>query len=627
MALTANYSWSKPTVSGSSDTWGTELNTLIDSVDSQLKTVDTTASAALPKAGGTMTGKLNTAASATGGAGLNLPHGTAPTSPTNGDIWTTSTAAFVRITGVTNQIALATNNLSDLASASTARTNLGVAIGTNVQAYSANLTTFAGIAPSANVQTLLGAADYATFRSSLGLGSVALLSSVNNANWSGTALSVANGGTGSTTASTARTALGLAIGTDVQAYDAELAAIAGLTSAADTGLYFTGIGTAGTFTLTAAGRTLVGGADNAAMRSTLGLGSLATLSSVNNGNWSGTALAVGNGGTGATIAATARSNLGLAIGTDVQAYSASLAALAALSTTDKFYYLSAANTWTAVTIGSGLSFSGGTLSASGGGGGLVAANNLSDVLSASTARTNLGVAIGSNVQAWDADLDALAALAGTNTIYYRSGANAWSAVTVGTGLSFSGGTLQTSGTMIGSNNLSELTNAGTARTNLGLGTVATQNTGTSGAAIPFLNGTNTWGNPNTFSSLLTLQLGGDMTPASTPSTTALGYLGSPVNTQNNAYTTVMSDAGKTLYHTSVTAHTFTIDSNANVAYPIGTIIAFENENGAGDLTIAITADTLRWGSSTGSRTLAANGSATAQKMTATSWRLNGTGLS
>jgi hypothetical protein len=257
----------------------------------------------------------------------------------------------------------------------------------------------------------------------------------------------------------------------------------------------------------------------------------------------------------------------------------------------------------------------------------VAANNLSDVLSAATARTNLGVAIGSNVQAWDADLDALAALAGTNTIYYRSGANAWSAVTVGTGLSFSGGTLQTSGTMIGSNNLSELTNAGTARTNLGLGTVATQNTGTSGAAIPFLNGTNTWGNPNTFSSLLTLQLGGDMTPASTPSTTALGYLGSPVNTQNNAYTTVMSDAGKTLYHTSVTAHTFTIDSNANVAYPIGTIIAFENENGAGDLTIAITADTLRWGSSTGSRTLAANGSATAQKMTATSWRLNGTGLS
>jgi len=45
------------------------------------------------------------------------------------------------------------------------------------------------------------------------------------------------------------------------------------------------------------------------------------------------------------------------------------------------------------------------------------------------------------VQAWDADLDALAALSGTNTIYYRSAANTWSAVTVGTGLSFSSGSL------------------------------------------------------------------------------------------------------------------------------------------------------------------------------------------
>ena len=69
---------------------------------------------------------------------------------------------------------------------------------------------------------------------------------------------ISKGGTNSTTASDARTALGLAIGTDVQAYDADLAAIAGLTSAADTGLYFTGSGTAGTFTLGAIGRTFLG---------------------------------------------------------------------------------------------------------------------------------------------------------------------------------------------------------------------------------------------------------------------------------------------------------------------------------------------------------------------------------
>lgn len=56
------------------------------------------------QAGLTMTGKLNTVATATGAAGLNVPHGTAPTSPTNGDFWSTTAAFFARINGVTQTL-------------------------------------------------------------------------------------------------------------------------------------------------------------------------------------------------------------------------------------------------------------------------------------------------------------------------------------------------------------------------------------------------------------------------------------------------------------------------------------------------------------------------------------------
>jgi hypothetical protein len=101
------------------------------------------------------------------------------------------------------------------------------------------------------------------------------------------------------------------------------------------------------------------------------------------------------------------------------------------------------------------------------------------------------------------------------------------------------------------------------------------------------------------------------------------------NSQSAAYTTVLADGGKHILHPAAdnVARTFTIDSNANVAYPIGTAITFVNE--INTVTIAITTDTLTFAldNSTGSRTLAAGGIATALKITSTKWIISGTGLS
>jgi hypothetical protein len=91
-----------------------------------------------------------------------------------------------------------------------------------------------------------------------------------------TDLAIADGGTGASTASVARTNLGLAIGTNVQAYDAGLQSISGLTTTADQMIYTTSSDTYATTSLTSAGRALLDDADASAQRTTLGLGTIAT---------------------------------------------------------------------------------------------------------------------------------------------------------------------------------------------------------------------------------------------------------------------------------------------------------------------------------------------------------------
>jgi len=107
----------------------------------------------------------------------------------------------------------------------------------------------------------------------------------------------------------------------------------------------------------------------------------------------------------------------------------------------------------------------------------------------------------------------------------------------------------------------------------------------------------------------------------------LGYLNIPQNSKSAAYTLVLADAGKHILHPSAdtTARTFTIPANGSVAYVVGTAITFVNQNSGGDITIAITSDTMRLAGdgSTGSRTLAENGVATAIKIASTNWIISG----
>jgi len=114
-----------------------------------------------------------------------------------------------------------------------------------------------------------------------------------------------------------------------------------------------------------------------------------------------------------------------------------------------------------------------------------------------------------------------------------------------------------------------------------------------------------------------------------PASASVGYLNVPINSQSAAYTTVLADSGKAIFHpsTDANARTFTIDSNANVAYALGTVLTFINMTSQA-VTVAITSDTmyLAGTGTTGSRTLAQYGMATAIKMTSTTWIISGSGL-
>ena len=163
---------------------------------------------------------------------------------------------------------------------------------------SANAGVIEEIICTAAGRALLDDLSAAAQRTTLGLGTIATLNAdgstlTNLTVTSGTItgitdITVADGGTGASNAAAARVNLGVAIGINVQAYDAGLQSISGLTTAADQGIYATASDTYAVFSLTAAGRALLDDANSAAQRTTLGLGTLATQSGTFTGTHSGT---------------------------------------------------------------------------------------------------------------------------------------------------------------------------------------------------------------------------------------------------------------------------------------------------------------------------------------------------
>ena len=122
---------------------------------------------------------------------------------------------------------------------------------------------------------------------------------------------------------------------------------------------------------------------------------------------------------------------------------------------------------------------------------------------------------------------------------------------------------------------------------------------------------------------------GTLSNCTVDGTNEVGFKNVPQNSQSAAYTLVLADAGKHIFHpsTDANARTFTIPANSSVAYPIGTVIAFANMTSQ-VVTIAITTDTMYLGGqgTTGSRSLAQYGIANALKITSTAWVITGTGL-
>lgn len=506
-----------------------------------------------------------------------------------------------------------------------------------------------------------------------------------------TPITVNDGGTGSTTASGARLNLGITAFADPIVTATTGSAVRTVIGAAASGANsdITSLSNLTTPLSIAQGGTDASTASGA--RTNLGLGTIATQNANNvaitGGSISGiTDLAVADGGTGSSTASGARTNLGattvggniftltnpsaitfLRVNADntVSALNAAdfRTAIGASSTGGTVTSVSGTGTVNGITL-TGTVTSSGSLTLGGTLSGVSLTTQVTDTLpignggtgstTASGARTSLGATtVGANIFTLtnpsaitflrlnaDNTVSALNAAdfrtaigAATGTVTSVSGTGTVNGITL-TGTVTSSGSLTLGGTLSGVSLTTQVSgtlpvgNGGTGATTLtgilkGNGTSAfTAVTAPSGALVgttdtqDLSNKTLTTGN--------TLNAGTSVSDTGTIAATSPGFRGIPQNSQTSGYTLALTDAGK---HISITTGGVAIPANGTTAFPVGTTIVVYN-NSSSSQNITITTDTLRLAgtSSTGTRALAQRGLATLVKVASTEWVASGAGL-